>query len=340
MNFFSSLDDTSAAPLGGPNLEGTVSLVFQAAEPGDDQRWSTWPATIPSERGPEPRPDWLVTSAAAIDTELGVVKTGKEADLHLIERAVPDAPTDVPGNSVLLAAKRYRTSEHSDFHRSSVYTEGRGTRRSRDVRAVAKGTTFGRSVARVQWASAEFDALSRLTELGASVPYPVQVHETEVLMEFIGDGREAAPRLAQVRADAAELRELFHQVADFMHVLARHGLAHGDLSPYNLLVHHGTGRRDRPAAGRRPRLEPAGLRPAAPRLRERVRLVHAAPARVRRRGALRRTRRRGRLVNRARVARSRAAAEGVRRVTVQQDQRRSTDAAGPTRPPPSVHPNE
>ena len=77
MTFLSSLDDavpneSIAAPFGAAS-----DLVFQAAEPDDDQRWSTWPATIPSERGPEPRPDWLVTSAAAIDTELGVVKTGK-----------------------------------------------------------------------------------------------------------------------------------------------------------------------------------------------------------------------------------------------------------------------
>lgn len=234
MTFVSSLDDSSNAPFGAQS-----ALMFQAAEPGEGQRWSTWPATIPTERGPEPRPDWLVTSAAAIDTELGVVKTGKEASLFLIERAVPDAPTDVPGNAVLLAAKRYRSGEHSDFHRSAIYTEGRGTRRSRDVRAVAKGTTFGRAMARVQWASAEFDALSRLTELGASVPYPVQVQETEVLMEFIGEGRVAAPRLAQVRAGRDELRDLFQQVAEFMHTLARAGLAHGDLSPYNLLVHHG-----------------------------------------------------------------------------------------------------
>ncbi|GAA4373998.1 serine protein kinase RIO [Agromyces bauzanensis] len=242
MKFLSSLDEPSTTPFGAPPVLSPVeasALMFQAAEPGEGQRWSTWPATIPTERGPEPRPDWLVTSAAAIDTELGVVKTGKEASLFLIERAVPDAPADVPGNAVLLAAKRYRSSEHSDFHRSAVYTEGRGTRRSRDVRAVAKGTSFGRSVARVQWAYAEFDALSRLTELGASVPYPVQVHDTEVLMEFIGDGRVAAPRLAQVRAGRDLLRDLFQQVADFMHVLARAGLAHGDLSPYNLLVHHG-----------------------------------------------------------------------------------------------------
>jgi len=235
VSFISSLDDSSTASFGAP----TTALAFQAVEPGEGQRWSTWPATIPTERGPEPRPDWLVTSAAAIDTELGVVKTGKEADLHLIERAIPDAPDDVPGNRVLLAAKRYRGSDHSDFHRSAIYTEGRGLRRTRDVRAVAKGTTFGRAVARVQWAYAEFDALTRLTELGASVPYPVQVHETEVLMEFIGEGQVAAPRLAQLRADAATLRDLFHQVVAFMRLLARAGLAHGDLSPYNLLVHHG-----------------------------------------------------------------------------------------------------
>ncbi|WP_241843035.1 serine protein kinase RIO [Agromyces albus] len=214
-------------------------LAFQLTEPGEDQRWSTWPATTPSERGPMPRPDWLVTDAAAIDTELGVVKTGKEADVNLIERAVPGAEPGTPGQSVLLAAKRYRGSEHSQFHRSNIYTEGRGTRRSRDARAVAKSSTFGREVARVQWAYAEFEALKRLTELGASVPYPVQVGGTEVLMEFIGDGRVAAPRLAQVRATPGELRELFQQIVEFTRTLARSGLAHGDLSPYNLLVHDG-----------------------------------------------------------------------------------------------------
>lgn len=234
MNFLSSLDDSAGAP-----LDAASGLFFSAAEPGDGQRWSTWPATIPTERGPEPRPDWLVTSAGAIDTELGVVKSGKEADLFLLERAVPGAVPGTVGEHVVLAAKRYRGIERSDFHRSSIYTDGRGTRRSRDQRAIDKRSTFGREVARVQWASTEFQALSELTRLGAAVPYPVQVQETEVLMEFIGDDRVAAPRLAQVRAEPGELRELFHQLVEFMHVLAGAGLAHGDLSPYNVLVHHG-----------------------------------------------------------------------------------------------------
>ena len=177
----------------------SISLSFSTYEPGDGQRWSTWPSVIPTQRGPEPRPPWVVTSAAAVDTELGIVKTGKEADVFLIERAVPDDPAQ----ATLLAAKRYRSPELRDFHRSSIYEEGRRTRNTRDTRAMAKGTRYGRAVAAGHWAFAEFDALGRLYTAGVPVPYPVQVDGTELLMEFIGDGSVAAPRLAQSRAEPA-----------------------------------------------------------------------------------------------------------------------------------------
>ncbi len=215
-------------------------LVFSTVEPGADQRWSTWPAITPSQRGPEPWPDWLITSAGAIDTELGVVKTGKEADLCLIERFDPGlTPADPPLAITTLAAKRYRTTEHRDFHRSSEYQEGRRTRRSRDARALEKGSSYGRSLAADHWAYAEFEALSLMYQRGAPVPYPVQVDGTELLMEFIGHDTIAAPRLAQVRDDPAALAPLLDQVIDAMHVFARAGYAHGDLSAYNLLVHDG-----------------------------------------------------------------------------------------------------
>src|SRR5690606_27942692 len=124
-----------------------VVPTFSDAEPGDGQRWSTWPAITPSERGPQPWPACIVTSAAAADTELGILRTGKEADVFLLGRAVPDEPAQ----TVLRAAKRYRSAERSDFHRSSVYREGRIERRSRDQRAVERGTAYGRSVAAVAW---------------------------------------------------------------------------------------------------------------------------------------------------------------------------------------------
>jgi RIO kinase 1 len=207
-------------------------------EPDSEDAWSSWDQAV---HGPEPHPDWLVTELAARDTELGVLKTGKEADVHLVRRAVPD--TD---RSCLLAAKRYRDPQHRLFHRDAGYLEGRRVRRSREMRAMTGRTAFGRQMIAGQWAAAEFAALARLWEIGAeagriAVPYPVQLLGTELMLEFIGDADEgqAAPRLAQLRPEGAQLRDLWEQLVDALAVLARAGYAHGDLSPYNLLVDRG-----------------------------------------------------------------------------------------------------
>ena len=198
----------------------------------DGERWSTYWDVERLCRGSEPLPEWVVTDRAAVDTDLGVLKTGKEADVFLVERAVPDDPTE----ATILAAKRYRGEEHRSFHRSSVYTEGRRTRNSRDTRALAKKTAHGRAVAAGQWAWAEWEALCRFWSAGVPVPYPVQVDGTEILMEFVHVDGEAAPRLAQTRPQGALLRSYFDQLRDAMAELARHGVAHGDLSPYNILA--------------------------------------------------------------------------------------------------------
>jgi RIO kinase 1 len=169
-----------------------------------------------------------------------MLKTGKEADVHLIERA-----SQLTGRKVLLAAKRYRASEHRMFHRDAGYLEGRRERESRVNRAVGRRTAFGREAIASQWATAEFGALGRLWQIGREfggvrVPYPVQLVGTELLLEFLGtpDG-QAAPRLVQTRPGPADLRCLWDQLVDALTVLARAGLAHGDLSPYNVLVHDG-----------------------------------------------------------------------------------------------------
>ncbi|MCK0115853.1 serine/threonine protein kinase [Isoptericola sp. S6320L] len=216
----------------------TFPTPYSVVEPGPDQRWSTWTSVTKGQRGPEPRPDWVVVADAALDTELGVLKTGKEADVHLVERAVPGDPEQ----SALLAAKRYRRRENRQFHRDAAYTEGRRSRRTRDQRAVEnRRSAWGRTVAATQWADAEFSALCQLWDAGAPVPYPVQVDGTELLMEFVGgradDGSyEAAPRLARERPGPAALADWFDQLRRAMGVLARLGWAHGDLSPYNILV--------------------------------------------------------------------------------------------------------
>ncbi|WP_231747549.1 serine protein kinase RIO [Auraticoccus cholistanensis] len=201
-------------------------------EPGPDQRWSTWSSVQAGCRGPEPRPAWVVTADAAIDTELGEVKSGKEADCFLLERAVPGDP----GRSTLMIGKRYRPADKRLFHRNATYTEGRRTRNSRDARATAKATAYGREVSAVQWAAAEWAALVRLWQLGVPVPYPVQIDGTEILMELVAHDGEVAPRLAATRPAADLLAELWEQLEQAMTAMTRAGLVHGDLSPYNLLL--------------------------------------------------------------------------------------------------------
>jgi RIO kinase 1 len=198
----------------------------------DEPPWSTYthPDTV---RGPGPVPAWVLTDARAIDTDRGVLKSGKEADVALVERALGE-------RSCLLAAKRYRSAEHRMFHRDAGYLEGRRVRRSRETRAMATRTAFGRQLLGGQWAFAEFAVLSRLWLVGAAVPYPVQLLGTELLMEFIGsaDG-VAAPRLAQIRPDPATARGLYAQMVDVLRDLADAGYTHGDPSAYNVLVHDG-----------------------------------------------------------------------------------------------------
>ncbi|HZT09327.1 MAG TPA: RIO1 family regulatory kinase/ATPase [Chloroflexota bacterium] len=222
--------------------------------PEGADRWSTWGQ---GEVGPEPYPSWVITSEAAVDTRLGVVKTGKEAEVHLVERWVPGKRREVGkrgevgagaeveagaaggGQRVLLAEKQYRSADHRLFHRDAGYLEGRRTRESRLDRAIANRTTFGRKLIAEQWAAAEFAALCGLWAAGAPVPYPVSRLGTDLMLEFIGDADGgAAPRLAQLRPSTEQLVDLWEQLTDGLATLARAGFTHGDLSAYNVLVHN------------------------------------------------------------------------------------------------------
>ena len=194
----------------------------------DEVTYSTYPDAA---HGPSPVPVWVSTSPAATDVDLGVFKTGKEADVSLIRRTHCE-------HSVLLAAKQYRDAQHRMFHRDAGYLEGRRTRRSRENRAMETRTEFGRELIAGQWAAAEFAVLSRLWTAGAAVPYPVQLHGTQLMMEFVGDANGvAAPRLAQLRPSASEAAALYDQIRAVLGQLSDAGYTHGDLSPYNVLVH-------------------------------------------------------------------------------------------------------
>ena len=202
-------------------------------DPDGEQEFSSY---VDAAHGPTPTPDWVVIDARAVDVDLGVMKSGKEADVSLLRRSDGDRVS-------LMAVKRYRDSKHRLFHRDAGYLEGRrlegrNARRSRELRAMRTRTEFGRELIAGQWATAEFRVLSKLWQMGASVPYPVQLSDTELMMEFIGDADgTAAPRLAQARPGRRRAEQLFEQLREALLVVAEAGYAHADLSPYNILLH-------------------------------------------------------------------------------------------------------
>jgi RIO kinase 1 len=182
-----------------------------------------------AETGPEPVPDWVITEDAARQYERGVIKTGKEADVHLVERILGERHN-------LLAAKRYRDLDEQAFRADAKYRKRIGDRRVE--LAIAQGTRAGLSFRAQLWIETEFDALGGLWEAGCAVPYPVQKIGNELMMEYLGDEDEAAPRLinAMVGRSKAARADLFAQLREALRLMAIAGIVHGDLSPYNLLV--------------------------------------------------------------------------------------------------------
>jgi RIO kinase 1 len=134
-------------------------------------------------------------------------------------------------------AKVYKEADRRSFRQAVDYTENRKAKNSRQARAMAKGTRYGRQSQERAWQSAEVDALRRLATAGVRVPEPYNFHEGVLLMELVTDAEgNAAPRLNDVEFSAGEARE-FHQrlIGEVVRMLCA-GVIHGDLSEFNVLA--------------------------------------------------------------------------------------------------------
>ena len=193
-----------------------------------------------------PLPPGLITENYIEDVELTRLKSGKEADVFVVERRGP-------AGSCLLAAKRYRPAEHRAFKNDAAYRSHRridgfvrdtdGMRRRKQGRslqlAMDKKTSYGRQKLEERWIQAEFDMLTRVWEAGAPVPYPVERLSDGLLMEYVGDYEQAAPRLVDARPSREDLADLYEQTTEALRGFVRAGVVHADLSPYNMLVWEG-----------------------------------------------------------------------------------------------------
>jgi RIO kinase 1 len=165
---------------------------------------------------------------------LHVIEGGKEGIVYCC-RGGPLAGAD------LVAAKVYHPLNRRKFRNDAAYQDNRlrGPKVRRERLAMAKKTSYGRSIQYETWLGAEFETLQMLHGAGADVPLPIALGEGVVLMEYIGEENHAAPRLAQIELPRAEARPLFERILRNVALWLDLDRIHGDLSPYNILYWSG-----------------------------------------------------------------------------------------------------
>ena len=161
-----------------------------------------------------------------IDAVIRQLKSGKEASVYVVRCG-----------SDIRCAKVYKDMAQRSFQQRAQYQEGRKVRGSRQARAMAKSTRFGRKEQEATWKNTEVDALYQLVSAGVRVPQPFGFFNGVLLMELVTDAAgQSAPRLGEVELSAEQARE-FHQflIGQIVRILCS-GLIHGDLSEFNVLV--------------------------------------------------------------------------------------------------------
>jgi RIO kinase 1 len=161
-----------------------------------------------------------------IDAVVRQLKSGKEASVYVVRTG-----------SEVRCAKVYKDMAQRSFQQRAVYQEGRKVRGSRQARAMAKSTKYGRKEQETAWKNMEVDALYRLVAAGVRVPQPFGFFDGVLVMELVTDAQgDSAPRLGEVEYSAESAREA-HQflIRQVVRMLCA-GLIHGDLSEFNVLV--------------------------------------------------------------------------------------------------------
>jgi RIO kinase 1 len=161
-----------------------------------------------------------------IDSVVRQLMSGKEATVYVVRCGEETR-----------CAKVYKEATQRSFRQAVDYTENRKVKNTRQARAMAKGTRFGRQSQEAAWRSAEVDALYRLAAAGVRVPQPHNFHDGVLLMELVADADgDAAPRLNDV-AFTADQAHAHHAslLTEVVRMLCA-GVVHGDLSEFNILL--------------------------------------------------------------------------------------------------------
>lgn len=144
----------------------------------------------------------ILSSGLATEV-VGLISAGKEADVYL---------TRYHGGP--LAVKVYRLYRTSHRGGGPIKADSMGWR-----------------------AAHEFEMTRQAWKGGARVPTPARRVENMFSMRYVGDEDGPAPRLQDVRLEDPE--RFLAKVLEAIEALARAGVVHNDLSPFNILVFRG-----------------------------------------------------------------------------------------------------
>lgn len=161
-----------------------------------------------------------------IDTVVRQLMSGKEAMVYVVRCG-----------DETRCAKIYKEATQRSFRQAVDYTENRKVKNTRQARAMAKGTKFGRQASEAAWQSAEVDALYRLADAGVRVPRPHNFCDGVLLMELVTDEHgDAAPRLNDVDFTPEQARRHHATLVTEVIRMLCAGIVHGDLSEFNILL--------------------------------------------------------------------------------------------------------
>ena len=161
-----------------------------------------------------------------IDGVVRQLMSGKEATVFIVRCG-----------QELRCAKVYKEANKRGFRQAALYQEGRKTKNSREARAMAKGSRFGRLAQEEAWQSVEVDTLYSLAAAGVRVPRAYGFLQGVVLMELLTDADgQPAPRLNELELTEATALEYHAFLIRQIVLMLCAGIIHGDLSEYNVLV--------------------------------------------------------------------------------------------------------
>lgn len=158
----------------------------------------------------------------------GIVSTGKEAViLHGSSDPNYDGDLIIPKEC---AIKIFKTTLN-EFKQRDRYIKD-------DYRFKDRFSKQNNRVVINMWAEKEMHNIRRMRDAGINCPEVVVLKKHVLVMSFIGDNHNAAPKLKDARLTDAEWSLAYEEIVEMMHKLYNVAkLVHADLSEYNILWH-------------------------------------------------------------------------------------------------------